>query len=114
MKKLCIFMTPKHFIMANKPFSQNSDEPETNKIPKYRDKVLINDGGAVWFGLVIGWITAVTFYDGKSHDIKDLAVIISALGGAAITKIFSKTETQFSMYCVGMAFGFFIKVIFSH
>lgn len=73
-------------------------------------KDLINDGGAVWFGLVVGWITAVTFYSQGEHAIKDLSVILGVIGGAAITKIFSKTDTQFSMYCVGMAIGFFIQV----
>ena len=75
----------------------------------FKDKV--NDGGAVWFGLVIGWITAVTFYTQGEHSIKDLSVILGVIGGAAITKLFSKTDTQFSMYCVGMAFGFFIQVV---
>lgn len=71
---------------------------------------LIIDGGAVWFGLVIGWITAATFYSKYNHSPNELPIIIGALGGATLTKIFSKTETQFSMYCVGMAFGFFIEI----
>ncbi|UOQ99696.1 hypothetical protein MUN81_09415 [Hymenobacter sp. 5317J-9] len=76
-----------------------------------KDKNLIIDGGAVWFGLVIGWITAVTFYSTQGHTSKELAAIVAVITGAAISKLFSKTDTQFSMYCVGLALGFIIQVV---
>ena len=76
-------------------------------------KDIINDGGAVWFGLVIGWITSVTFHSHTEHGIKDIATIIGIIGGASVTKLFSKTNTQFSMYCVGMAIGFIIHILVS-
>jgi len=76
-------------------------------------KDIINDGGAVWFGLVIGWITSVSFHSQSEHSIQQIATILGAVGGAAVTRLFQKTETQFSMYCVGMAFGFFIHVLIS-
>jgi len=73
----------------------------------------INDGGAVWFGLVIGWITSLTFHSHSEHAIKDIATIIGVVGGAAVTKLFAKTNTQFAMYCIGMAVGFIIHILVS-
>jgi hypothetical protein len=74
---------------------------------------LINDGGAVWFGLIIGWITSVTFHSQPEHGIKEIATIIGIIGGATVSRTFGNTNTQFSMYCVGMAIGFIIHVIIS-
>ena len=74
----------------------------------------IKEGGAVFFGLVIGWITSVTFHSNYEHlSNKEIATIIGILGGAAITKTFSKESNQFSMYCVGMFVGFAIHIIIS-
>lgn len=67
-------------------------------------------GGAVWFGLVIGWIASVTFHSQPVHSLKDIAVVLAAIGGAAVTKLFPNSSAQFTFYCVGTAFGFFIHV----
>jgi hypothetical protein len=74
---------------------------------------LINNGGAAWFGLVIGWITSVTFHSTQQHGTKEIATIIGIIGGASVTKLFSKTNTQFSHYCVGLALGFIFHILVS-
>lgn len=63
--------------------------------------------GAICFGLVIGWITYRTLRrkDGNAA-ISDIAAVIAAIGGAAITTLFSGAEL-FSAYCIGLAIGFF-------
>ena len=64
--------------------------------------------GAFCFGLVIGWVTYRTLRFSKVSGLSDLATVIGAVGGAAITGLFEKTNGAFSFYCVGLALGFFL------
>jgi hypothetical protein len=63
--------------------------------------------GAFCFGTVIGWITKEAMVRTDKLSISHIAVIIGALGGAGITKLFHK-DLPFSTYCIGLALGFFI------
>ena len=60
--------------------------------------------GATGFGVVLGWSLYMTLRHAKVHGAKDISVIASAVGGAAITKIFP--DTLFGYYCIGLFGGF--------
>lgn len=63
--------------------------------------------GAAAFGLVIGWVTYRTLR--RSRDgagLSDLATVIGAVGGAAVTTLFD-TDQLFGWYSIGLAVGFF-------
>lgn len=63
--------------------------------------------GAVCFGLVIGWITYRTLRRNEgSVQLSDIAAVIGAVGGAAVTTLFADPSI-FSSYCIGLAVGFF-------
>jgi O-antigen/teichoic acid export membrane protein len=67
---------------------------------------MINIGAAA-FGLVIGWVTYRTLR--RSSDavgLSDIATVIGAVGGAAVTTLFDEGEV-FAFYAVGLAVGFF-------
>jgi hypothetical protein len=69
------------------------------------------DIGALCFGLVIGWITYRTLRRKEgSAALSDIATVIAAVGGAAMTALF-KSEDLFSMYSIGLAVGFFLYFI---
>lgn len=66
--------------------------------------------GAICFGVVIGWITYRTLR--RSADqvgLSDIATVIGAVGGAAVTALFS--EDLFAGYAIGLAGGFFLYFI---
>ena len=63
--------------------------------------------GPFCFGLVIGWVTYRTLR--RKTDavaIGDIAAVIGAVGGAAITAMY-KGGPAFDSYAVGLAVGFF-------
>lgn len=60
--------------------------------------------GATGFGVVLGWSLYMTLRHAKEHGAKDISVIASAIGGAAITKIFP--DKLFGYYCIGLFGGF--------
>jgi uncharacterized membrane protein YeaQ/YmgE (transglycosylase-associated protein family) len=62
--------------------------------------------GAFCFGTVIGWVAKEAMVRTDKLSISHIAVIIGALGGAGITKLFD-TAVPFAMYCIGLACGFF-------
>jgi len=63
--------------------------------------------GALCFGAVMGWITYRTLRRREgAAALSDLATVIGAVGGAAITALF-RTEEPFGWYCVGLFVGFF-------
>ena len=67
--------------------------------------------GALCFGLVIGWITYRTLRrTGETVAISNIAAVIGAVGGAAVTGLF-KSQELFSWYCIGLAIGFFLYLI---
>lgn len=63
--------------------------------------------GAVLFGIVIGWITYRTLRrNAASTGISDIATVIGAVGGAAVTTLFDASGL-FGLYAIGLAVGFF-------
>jgi hypothetical protein len=67
----------------------------------------MTDGGAFWFGAVVGWLTYFTMRHKKEHAITDIATVIGALGGAAVLTLFPQKDGLFSSYAGGLATGFF-------
>lgn len=64
--------------------------------------------GAAGFGAVMGWITYRTLRRREgAAALSDLATVIGAVGGAAITAVF-KTPDLFGWYCIGLFVGFFL------
>jgi uncharacterized membrane protein YeaQ/YmgE (transglycosylase-associated protein family) len=66
--------------------------------------------GAICFGIVIGWITYRTLRRKDGTGLSDIAGVIGAVGGAAITGLFA-TKEAFGAYCIGLAIGFFAYLI---
>ena len=70
---------------------------------------MISDSvGALFFGLVIGWVTYRTLRRTASTGLSDIAAVIGSVGGATITGLFSKESGAFGSYCLGLALGFFL------
>jgi hypothetical protein len=66
-------------------------------------------GGALAFGLVIGWyVYYVNRYRKGDVQISDITTIIGALGGGAILALFPSGSDLFGGYGVGLAIGFFL------
>jgi hypothetical protein len=66
--------------------------------------------GAFCFGVVIGWITYRTLRrQGETVAVSNIASVIGAIGGAAVTNLFLKEA--FSWYCIGLTIGFFLYLI---
>ncbi|WP_338760904.1 hypothetical protein V7968_32620 [Nocardia vulneris] len=62
--------------------------------------------GALVFGAVIGYLTYRTL--ARTVDkaaVSDLAAIIGAIGGAAVTKLYEPGSVGFAWYAVGLAVG---------
>ena len=74
---------------------------------------MLQVAGAICFGLVVGWITYRTLRRSKTNGVSDIATIIGAIGGAAITTLFPADRNLFGAYCIGLAVGFFGYLIFS-
>lgn len=68
--------------------------------------------GAICFGLVIGWVTYRTLRRNQGTGLSDIATVIGAVGGAAITALFKAGEI-FGGYCIGLAGGFFLYFLVS-
>ena|SRR5271165_1360696 len=67
--------------------------------------------GALFFGFVVGWVTYRTLRRSQTAGISDIASVIGAVGGAAVTGLFSKESGAFGTYCIGLAVGFFLYLI---
>ena len=65
--------------------------------------------GAFSFGLVIGWfLFFLNRYRRGEASFSDLATILGAVGGAAVTSLFGGgSEPLFGAYGIGLAVGFF-------
>jgi hypothetical protein len=62
--------------------------------------------GALVFGVVVGFITYRTLIrTTQKTSIGDLATIITAIGGAAITRLFGPGGESFAWYAIGLACG---------
>jgi len=62
--------------------------------------------GPICFGLVIGWITYRTLRRKDGTSLSDIASVIGAVGGAAVTGLFGLKDVFYG-YCIGLAIGFF-------
>lgn len=67
--------------------------------------------GALCFGIVIGWVTYRTLRRNQTTGLTDIATVIGAIGGAAITGIWRPGTSAFSGYCIGLLVGFFLYLI---
>jgi uncharacterized membrane protein YeaQ/YmgE (transglycosylase-associated protein family) len=67
--------------------------------------------GALCFGIVIGWITYRTLRRTQTNGLSDLATIIGAVGGAAITGLFPRASGEFGFYSIGLLLGFFAYLL---
>jgi hypothetical protein len=67
---------------------------------------IVNEVGAVCFGVTVGYITYRTLVRTVDKtSISDLAAVIAALGGAAVTKLFDPKTVLFGWYSVGLLVG---------
>ena len=62
--------------------------------------------GALCFGLVIGWITYRSLRRTSTTGLSDIATVIGAVGGGAVTALFASADL-FGAYSIGLAIGFF-------
>jgi NhaP-type Na+/H+ and K+/H+ antiporter len=86
-------------------------EKRTKQMPT--DSTL-NFWGALCFGIVIGWICYRTLRRNQAASgLSDIATVIGAVGGAAITGIWTPGTGAFGGYCIGLLAGFFLYLIFS-
>lgn len=69
--------------------------------------------GALAFGLVIGWVSYRTLRRTKSTSLSDIATVVGAVGGGAITALFPAGSNSFAAYGIGLAIGFFFYLIVS-
>lgn len=71
----------------------------------------INLIGAICFGIVIGWVTYRTLRRTRTTGLTDIATVIGAVAGAAITGIWKPGADAFGGYCIGLFVGFFAYLI---
>ena len=63
--------------------------------------------GAVCFGVMLGYITYRTLIRTTEHAaIGDLASVVGAVGGAAVTTLFGTKTDLFGWYAIGLIGGF--------
>jgi hypothetical protein len=68
--------------------------------------------GAFTFGTVVGWVTYRTLrHTTEVSQVGDIAAVLAAVGGAAVTALFPAATGAFGAYCIGLAIGFFGYVI---
>src|SRR5262249_33284976 len=71
----------------------------------------INLIGAICFGIVIGWVTYRTLRRSQTTGLSDIATVVGAVSGAAITGIWKPGAEVFGGYCIGLFVGFFAYLI---
>jgi hypothetical protein len=69
------------------------------------------EAGAFCFGTVIGWFTYYTMRYSSTHALTDIAVVLGAVGGAAVLALFPAGSALFGLYGIGLAVGFFVYVL---
>ena len=75
--------------------------------------IFLQASGSLCFGLVVGWVLRLVLFHAKEITVGSLGTIISAVGGAAVTRLFDETGFLFSWYSIGLAVGFFVHVVLS-
>jgi len=71
------------------------------------------DTGALCFGVVVGWVTSRTLRRSTPGGLSDIATVIGAVSGAAITGIYKPSTDSFGYYCIGLLVGFFAYLVLS-
>jgi hypothetical protein len=67
--------------------------------------------GAVFFGLVIGWISYRTLrLTAGTNLLSAIAIIIATVGGAAVVTLL-KDEVMFGWYAIGLVIGFLVSFV---
>jgi hypothetical protein len=67
--------------------------------------------GAGCFGIVVGWICYRTLRrNTDATKLSDLATVVGAVGGGAVTALFKSTDL-FASYSIGLAIGFFLYLL---
>lgn len=70
--------------------------------------------GALCFGFVVGWVTYRTLRrTGETVALSNIATVIGAVGGGAVTALFDTPET-FAWYAIGLFLGFFGYLVLGH
>ena len=69
------------------------------------------DIGALCFGVVVGWIASRTLRRSTPGGMYDIATVIGAVSGAAITGIYKPSTDSFGYYCIGLLVGFFAYLV---
>jgi peptidoglycan/LPS O-acetylase OafA/YrhL len=73
--------------------------------------VVINIG-SVCFGLVVGFITYRTLvHSNDKASISDLAAVLAAIGGGAVTALFPEGSEAFGYYSIGLAVGVAVYLV---
>jgi hypothetical protein len=62
--------------------------------------------GTVCFGLLIGYITYRTLARTREASVSDLAAVIGAVGGGAVTSLVRPHTDNFGWYAIGLFVGF--------
>jgi bacteriorhodopsin len=71
----------------------------------------VSEIGAILFGFTVGWITYRTLVRRSGGaNISDIATVIAAVGGGAVTGLFKSTYL-FGLYAIGLAAGFFAYLV---
>ena len=66
----------------------------------------LNSFGAVIFGVVVGFITYRTLVRTVDQTaVSDVATVVGAIGGGAVTAIFDPAGRAFAWYAIGLAVG---------
>ena len=73
----------------------------------------LNEWGALCFGVVVGWITYRTLRRSSNVGLSDIATVIAAVGGGAVTSLFPAGGRAFGAYGIGLAAGFAFYLIVS-
>jgi len=71
------------------------------------------DTGALCFGVVVGWVTSRTLRRSTPGGLSDIATVIGAVSGAAITGIYRPSTDSFGYYSIGLLMGFFAYLLLS-
>lgn len=64
--------------------------------------------GALVFGVVVGYLTYRTLVRAARAAINDLAAVIAAIGGGAVTQLFAPASDAFAWYAIGLAVGMLV------
>ncbi len=68
--------------------------------------------GAICFGIIVGWVTHRTLRRTKETvSLGNIAAVIGAIGGGAITALYKPGSNVFGYYSIGLAIGFFLYLI---